>query len=69
MGLIWKPAQSASANTNDDFSIFRTKVPGGWLVILVGLAADTGAHLSGLTFYPDPHHAWDGSSLPEMEAM
>jgi len=30
----------------------RTKVPGGWLVA-VG---------SGVTFYPDPGHEWDGTS-------
>jgi hypothetical protein len=29
--------------------------PGGWLI-----AAGSGA---GLTFYPDPGHEWDGTSL------
>lgn len=33
----------------------RCKVPGGWLVIVYG---------SGMAFYPDPEHKWDGSSLP-----
>jgi hypothetical protein len=33
----------------------RCKVPGGWFVIVYG---------SGVTFYPDPEHKWDGSSLP-----
>jgi hypothetical protein len=40
-------------------SFYRAKVPGGWLV---------GIFLSGqavsITFYPDPDHKWDGSSLP-----
>ena len=36
----------------------RAKVPGGWLVILGG-----GYGYSGVTFYPDPEHQWDGSSL------
>lgn len=32
----------------------RTKVPGGWLISVTN---------GGLTFLPDPDHAWDGSSL------
>jgi hypothetical protein len=32
----------------------RTKIPGGWLVSITN---------GGLTFYADPEHAWDGSSL------
>jgi hypothetical protein len=35
--------------------LLRAKVPGGWLI-----AAASGA---GLTFYPDPDHEWDGTSL------
>ena len=38
--------------------IYRAKVPGGWLVHYVGYEA------SGLTFYPDPQHKWDGTSPP-----
>ena len=38
--------------------IARAKVPGGWLV---GIGAN---HMfSGVTFYPDPQHTWDGASL------
>ena len=36
------------------YSIGRAKVPGGWLVVAGG---------SSVTFYPDPNHAWDGTSL------
>lgn len=36
-----------------EYSIARAKVPGGWLV----------ANGSGIAFYPDPEHAWDGTSL------
>jgi hypothetical protein len=37
--------------------MWRATVPGGWLVIVTwGETA--------LTFYPDPNHEWDGSSLP-----
>ncbi len=35
------------------YSVARAKVPGGWLV----------ACGSGVTFYPDPKHQWDGSSV------
>ena len=46
----------------DYFSTYRAKVPGGWLVMVVysgGAGAGT-----GVTFYPDPNHKWDGRSLP-----
>jgi hypothetical protein len=38
--------------------LFRTKIPGGWLVTY---------HISEsrtITFVPDPKHEWDGTSLP-----
>ena len=35
----------------------RAKVPGGWLVMV----GDTSSR--GVTFYPDPDHAWDGTTL------
>ena len=38
---------------------YRAAVPGGWLV-LVKFPKDG----PSLTFYPDPDHSWDGSSLP-----
>jgi len=36
------------------YSVARAKVPGGWLVICG----------PGITFYSDPGHTWDGTSLP-----
>lgn len=39
--------------------LYRARVPGGWLVATSG-----GQGLSGVTFYPDPRHEWDGGSLP-----
>ncbi len=32
----------------------RAKIPGGWLVSVTN---------GGLTYFPDPEHSWDGSSL------
>jgi hypothetical protein len=52
------------------FLVKRAKIPGGWLV----WAAEneepeegevwTPTIAAGLTFVPDPTHAWDGNSLP-----
>jgi hypothetical protein len=36
-------------------TVARAKVPGGWLVLIDGSAA---------TYYPDPEHTWDGTTLP-----
>lgn len=42
-------------------SVYRAKVPGGWFILVVSDGyAETG---TGVTFYPDPDHKWDGSSL------
>ena len=37
---------------------YRAKVPGGWLVMVSGTQG-----ISGVTFYPDPRHEWDGGTL------
>ena len=58
--LLWEELESARMGGGVfglGWSIHRAKVPGGWLV---GVMHNT----SGLTFYPDPGHAWDGGSLP-----
>ncbi len=39
---------------DSDQALLRAKVPGGWLVAL---------HGASVTFYPDPEHQWDGSSV------
>jgi hypothetical protein len=43
-------------------AIQRARVRGGWLIAayLFTLSFKT----ASLTFYPDPEHRWDGSSLP-----
>ena len=37
---------------------YRARVPGGWLIF----SYTQGHGLSGVTFYPDPNHAWDGGT-------
>jgi hypothetical protein len=37
------------------FSIYRAKIPGGWLVAM--------RPNDQLAFVPDPEHEWDGGSL------
>lgn len=69
MALIWQtiscdilPPDRPSPGLQVVPYIGRTKVPGGWLVFYTrGLG---GLGDSGLTFYPDPEHKWDGNSLP-----
>jgi len=49
--LVWEELKSSRVGGG----IIRTKVPGGWLVLVIH-------ETSGLTFYPDPEHKWDGGS-------
>jgi len=50
--LKWESVPSDSR-----ISVYRARVPGGWLVFTWW-----GSSYSGLTFYPDPNHQWDGTS-------
>ena len=61
MALVWEHLATEEyagwlQRTGD--VVRRAKVPGGWLISV--LARDG----VGVTFYPDPEHVWDGSSLP-----
>jgi hypothetical protein len=56
---LWKRIEWQTIEAKHGPDIKRTKVPGGWFV-LVTVAGFGG----GLTFYADPDHTWDGSSLP-----
>ena len=38
--------------TSANFTIYRAKIPGGWLVAV--------RPHDNLTFVPDPQHTWDG---------
>jgi hypothetical protein len=42
-------------------TLSRSPVPGGWLVCVFWNASHVGGQ--SITFYPDPDHQWDGSSL------
>jgi hypothetical protein len=35
-------------------AVLRAKIPGGWLISVKS---------SGVTFYPDPEHSWNGKTL------
>ena len=57
--LVWEELNSTRANAGIleiGWKVHRTKVPGGWLVLAIH-------NTTGLTFYPDPEHKWDGGSL------
>ncbi len=55
-----------------EFVIYRARIPGGWLVVMRQFdfdcggprdAAGWGWGYGGMTFVPDPQHAWNGSSI------
>ena len=57
--LVWEELKSSRKGGGIftmGWHVHRTKVPGGWLVLVIH-------NTSGLTFYPDPEHKWDGWSL------
>lgn len=52
--LTWEQIKS---NGSAPYStVWRTKVPGGWLITIYS------PNGPGLTFMPDPQHIWDGNS-------
>jgi len=53
--ITGRPSLRWETIASSHYVVLRTKVPGGWLV-----AAGAGP---SLTFYPDPEHRWDGTSL------
>ena len=66
--FMWRPIKSPGAPRS--LNVYRTKVPGGWLV-LVSEFREKGQHNrspdgygygvgigSGVTFVPDPEHTW-----------
>ena len=43
---------------------YRARIAGGWLVFIYTPAKG----LSGVTFYPDPDHTWDGGTQEGRES-
>lgn len=54
--LMWEKLNSKRARGLLGWEVHRAKVPGGWLILVMH-------NTSGVTFYPDPEHKWDGGSL------
>lgn len=56
--LVWEQLETSRGSGVFilTWTVHRAKVPGGWLVLVMH-------NTSGLTFYPDPEHQRDGSSL------
>jgi hypothetical protein len=54
--LLWEELKTSRPGAGIfNWKVHRAKVPGGWLVLVMH-------NTSGLTFYPDPQHKWDGGS-------
>ena len=56
--LVWEELNSSRLGGGImklNWKVHRARVPGGWLVLLI-------QSTTGLTFYPDPEHKWDGGS-------
>jgi hypothetical protein len=65
MKIYWERIQTEITDQSDPGmalykapEIFRSKIPGGWLIFL------SLSNINGVTFLPDPEHEWDGNSLP-----
>lgn len=59
MALKWEEVKIEGFGRLSLRSVFRAKVPGGWLIM------SDNRDGSGLTFLPDTDHKWDGNSLDE----
>ncbi|NEO23205.1 MULTISPECIES: hypothetical protein [unclassified Moorena] len=55
--LVWEKLNCKNQPIGG-LGVWRTKVPGGWLVAI----RSTNGSGSGVTFYPDPTHQWDGGN-------
>lgn len=65
MSMLWE--KLSSCEPRHDFSsatIYRGRVPGGWLVVFFWHSGTGYAGGPASCYYPDPLHEWDGSTLP-----
>ena len=53
--LAWEKLNSHGGGVLH-WDVHRAKVPGGWLILTIHNG-------TGLAFYPDPEHRWDGGGL------
>ncbi len=54
-GMEWEEVRSSGGL----LSVYRAKVPGGWLVYV----CNGYYHHGGVAFLPDPNHDWNGETL------
>jgi hypothetical protein len=54
--LRWEELTNEGGPGHAGSKVLRSRIPGGWLVWAHTANAD------GMTFVPDPDHAWDGGS-------
>jgi hypothetical protein len=61
--LRWEKLNSAEPKHEFTYaSVYRAKVPGGWLLTTFHSSGQGGSGVAS-TFVPDPGHTWDGGSL------
>ena len=53
--LEWKSLPCGGSFVGE---VLRGKVPGGWLILVNNGSANSHRFGTGLTFVPDPEHAW-----------
>lgn len=58
--IVWMSLRQQGLGV--DAALHRAKVPGGWLVSVRQKPYPDGAG-SGITFYPDAKHQWQGVSI------
>ena len=58
--VVWEALSQQGLSGHSDCALRRARVPGGWLVLF---HEPYGRESGSITFYPDPHHLWDGGSL------
>ncbi len=74
MGLTWEyigeqklphPGGGFLGDADYTVLIWRSKVPGGWLVMSKydSVKYDAGGTSTSITFYPDAEHLWDGAGI------
>jgi hypothetical protein len=69
--IAWEKLDAEVDGKKTNSKVWRSKVPGGWLVRIHSIKEEAGSDqpgiswaYGGLTFLPDPGHTWDGNSLP-----